>query len=273
MGAIEPRPIEILTEADAAAGLALSLEAGWNQNEADWLFFMSHGTAFGIREPGGRVVATAAVLPYRDRAWIGLVLVTETWRRLGLGRALLLRCLAEADGAGLPAWLDATPAGAAIYRPLGFGTMAGIVRLRRSPREATAAPPPLASLDRLGRLDAAAFGTDRQALLSELAGRPGSAAFGDADACCLVRDGSRARHVGPVLARSQEHAARLLRRVAASEPGARGRDRAAAEVRVGAAVEARGFSVERPFERMARGTAIIGTTARPATAGAGPEYG
>ena len=39
---------------DAQAGLVLSTEAGWNQNEADWRFFLSKGIVFGMRdgEPG-----------------------------------------------------------------------------------------------------------------------------------------------------------------------------------------------------------------------------
>ena len=44
-------------------GLSLSTEAGWNQNEADWRFFLSQGVVFGMRD-GTRLVATAALLPY-----------------------------------------------------------------------------------------------------------------------------------------------------------------------------------------------------------------
>jgi len=52
---------------DALAGLALSAEAQWNQNEADWRFFLGKGTVFGVRGSDGHLVATAALLPYTVR--------------------------------------------------------------------------------------------------------------------------------------------------------------------------------------------------------------
>ena len=48
---------------DALAGLLLSTAAHWNQNEADWRFFLSKGNVFGVRD-GKQLVATAALLPY-----------------------------------------------------------------------------------------------------------------------------------------------------------------------------------------------------------------
>ena len=49
---------------DALAGLVLSTEAGWNQNEADWRFFLSKGVVFGMRdgEPIGGDRCAAALL-------------------------------------------------------------------------------------------------------------------------------------------------------------------------------------------------------------------
>ncbi|WGR91128.1 GNAT family N-acetyltransferase [Bradyrhizobium sp. ISRA435] len=68
---------------DAPAGLALSTEARWNQNEADWQFFLSHGIVFGVRD-GDHLIATAALLPYSGgNAWISMVLVTASWQRRG----------------------------------------------------------------------------------------------------------------------------------------------------------------------------------------------
>ena len=50
MAAIEPIDIVELDVDDAQAGLVLSTEAGWNQNEADWRFFLSQGVVFGLRD-------------------------------------------------------------------------------------------------------------------------------------------------------------------------------------------------------------------------------
>jgi hypothetical protein len=48
MAATEPIDIVELGVGDAQAGLVLSTEAGWNQNEADWRFFLSKGIVFGM---------------------------------------------------------------------------------------------------------------------------------------------------------------------------------------------------------------------------------
>ena len=49
---------------DAPAGLVLSTEAHWNQNEADWRFFLSKGIVFGVRDEqaAGRDRSAAALL-------------------------------------------------------------------------------------------------------------------------------------------------------------------------------------------------------------------
>src|SRR5882672_8432833 len=87
---------------DALAGLELSAEAHWNQNAADWRFFLSRGTVFGVRDGDGRLIATAALLPYTSgNAWISMVLVTANWRRRGLATKLIDACLAAAASQGL----------------------------------------------------------------------------------------------------------------------------------------------------------------------------
>src|SRR4249919_2574829 len=115
---------------DAQAGLALSTEAHWNQNEADWRFFLSKGIVFGVRERG-HLVATAALLPYsHGNAWISMVLVTANWRRRGIATRLVDACLNTATRLGLTTWLDATPDGARVYGPLGFAPTLQLRRLR-----------------------------------------------------------------------------------------------------------------------------------------------
>src|SRR4051794_38220076 len=99
---------------------ALVAEAGWNQVAADWLIFLEFGTVYAVRAEG-RVVATAATLPYGGRcAWISMVLVAGAHRRKGLATSLLRRCIDDVRAAGLVPVLDATPAGRTVYQPLGF---------------------------------------------------------------------------------------------------------------------------------------------------------
>src|SRR3954462_8178974 len=107
MAATEPIGIIELGVGDAQAGLVLSTEAGWNQNEADWRFFLSKGIVFGLRD-GDRLVASAALLPYSaGNAWISMVLVTADVRRRGIATKLVDACLDVARRRSLTTWLDA----------------------------------------------------------------------------------------------------------------------------------------------------------------------
>src|SRR3954467_3603232 len=131
MAGIDSIAIVQLGAEDAAEGLVLSTETRWNQNEADWRFFLERGIVYGVRAKGGRLVATAALLPYSaGNAWISMVLVTESWRRRGLATKLVDTCLNVATKQRLTCWLDATPAGAGVYGPLGFTPALELRRLR-----------------------------------------------------------------------------------------------------------------------------------------------
>ncbi len=189
----------------------------------------------------------------------------------------MVRCLEQADRVGLRTWLDATPAGAEVYRQLGFAPAGELMRLRR----------PASSVGSGGRegrggaadatahllaFDRDALGLDRSGPLAELAGRVGGAAMGDVEACCLVREGDRARHIGPVYGRSPRVVAGLFARVAATEPGELVIDAYAHQMQAMAELARLGFAGERPFIRMTRG----GDAPLPsplAFASAGPEYG
>src|SRR3981081_4747494 len=121
MAGIDQTAIVRLDASDGRGWLALSTEAHWNQNEGDWRFFLTLGTVFGVRDRDNRLIASAALLPYTSgNAWISMVLVTASWRRRGFATRLVDAGLNAAAKQGLTTWLDATPAGAAGYGPLGF---------------------------------------------------------------------------------------------------------------------------------------------------------
>lgn len=122
--------------------------------------------------------------------------------------------------------------------------------------------------------DREALGIDRATLIGCLAARPDSILMGDERACCLVRAGRAARHIGPVYGRDTNAAVRLVEQVAAVEPGELILDVYANAAPLRAALERLGFSGERPFTRMRRGRGA-GRAPLPALAlaGAGPEYG
>src|SRR5262249_28588078 len=169
---IAPLAATELGEAEALGG-----EAGWNQTAADWRIFLDLGQVFAVRADG-RVVATAATLPYQRFGWISMVLVTAEFRRRGLASRLMRRCIDTLVAAGRVPVLDATPNGQQVYRSLGFKDTWGYQRLtRREPNGATAdaspagettiAPIADAVWPALCPYDAAAFGSDRAALLAK----------------------------------------------------------------------------------------------------------
>jgi hypothetical protein len=59
-----------------------------------------------------------------------MVLVTADFRRRGFATKLVDACLDVAKRRGLTTWLDATPAGATVYGPLGFIPTLQLRRLR-----------------------------------------------------------------------------------------------------------------------------------------------
>jgi GNAT superfamily N-acetyltransferase len=272
MAGIEP--LEELGVDDAAAGLLLSTEAHWNQSEADWRFFLSNGSVFGARD-NGQLVATAALLPYTSgNAWISMVLVTANWRRRGIATALVDSCLTAAAKRGLTTWLDATPDGANVYGPLGFTPTLQLRRLRlESPGEAKGVQPlSPCGLDGFIALDRRAMGFDRSLLLTELSGRPGSRILSNGDTMLLVRDGRRARHIGPLLAETPERALALVDALVRSEAGPWLIDAVTSHGEFLKGLASSGWTIERPFQRMRFGRATTEAADLP-YAVAGPEFG
>jgi len=261
---------------DAAEGLVLSTETHWNQNEADWRFFLSQGNVFGMRAKGGRLVATAALLPYSSgNAWISMVLVTESWRRRGLATKLVDACLNAAAKQRLTCWLDATPAGAGVYGPLGFTPTLQLRRLRLEPSTlpGTAAPAvPSGDLAQLTARDRSAMGFDRHALLAEFAGRSGSRLLSNGDAVALVRAGRTAGNIGPLYADSVDQALALVEAIVGSGTGPLLLDAVSTHERFLQGLTGSGWKIERPFQRMRFGRATAKPTEQP-FAVAGPEFG
>src|SRR5258708_20672945 len=94
------------------AVLPLSVEAGWNQNVADWRFMLGAGRGFGCTGPDGKWQASALILPLGQKlAWISMVLLATARRRSGLGPGPLNRCIAEGRSAGAVPGLGARERG------------------------------------------------------------------------------------------------------------------------------------------------------------------
>jgi GNAT superfamily N-acetyltransferase len=283
MASIEASPLALLTEADIGACMALSAEAGWNQTTEDWALFMRHGTVFGVPGNDGRPVATGAILPFSQNfAWVSMVLVTAARRRQRLGTGILETCCAELQRRGLVAVLDATPAGERVYRPLGFMPMFALTRWQgRGRGDGSAALPapirPMRADDMAAvvAIDAAAFGAPRAFLLQSFFARAPQLAFVTADGAgfALARPGRIATQIGPIVAAHEDAATTLLRAALGAASGPVFLDAADRWNKQSELLKERGFTVQRPFLRMALGRSVpFGDVARTFVV-AGPEFG
>lgn len=267
---------------DAPRLVALSYEAGWNQTDADWRLMLERGEGFGYW-CGDAPVASTLILPYGNFAWLSMVLVAMPWRRKGLASRLTEFCLARARALGMAVWLDATDAGRVVYRQFGFTDQYTFTRFAADRPHIFDANTTSArivtddDMDTVVTFDAAAFGADRGAVLAHLRRRcPGHALVSEASGAMtglvLARDGCRALHVGPLVARDPATATALaavaLRNVrepvfidAVDEPSV-----------FLSWLSNAGFTPQRQFTRMSVDAPATGPAAT-SFAVAGPEFG
>lgn len=270
---------------DIPAGLALCRAAGWNQLARDWELFLSlEPNGATVAERDGRVVGTVTTLRFGPCfGWIAMVLVDPAERGRGIGRTLLLEGLSSLSN--VTARLDATPAGEALYRKLGFEHEYGLKRFQRAPGSFVDPGD-----DRITRLtpddwpdilafDAAVFGADRSRLLMWLAeGAPEYAwvarSADGLEGYIFGRHGHLFEHLGPVVAPDADTAQLLVGRCLAG--------RADRPFVVDAPdhhaqwqqwLGESGFTVQRPFARMYRGTHLHPGFPGNYFAIVGPEFG
>lgn len=214
--------IRLLTGGDLEAAMRLKELSQWNQTERDWrrlLGFGPQGCFAACLD--GSVVGTVTTATYGTAlAWIGMMLVDPVYRRRGIGKRLMQEALGTLHGIGVASIkLDATAAGRPLYESLGFvsegllerweGTASSVGK-KEAVIIAEATIPAVYALDRR------AFGTDRRPWLDSLMREtpvpplmvlsPG----GEMAGYGLVRRGSQAFYVGPLIARDKEAALTLL---------------------------------------------------------------
>ncbi|HJQ56921.1 MAG TPA: GNAT family N-acetyltransferase [Vineibacter sp.] len=218
---------------DAEAVWPLSIEAGWNQNVADWQFMLARGRALGVLDTTGRWVASALALPLGPHlSWLSMVLVTQDQRRKGLGTQLLKNCLAHVESTGAAAGLDATELGRPVYLPLGFRDLYRISRWRIERAGVVAAAPVGVRLRPMSEGDdvsVAAFDATRSAMrrgyiLAHLRQRRPDLAWvaergGTIAGFVVGREGRAATSVGPIVADDERVALALAGRALGAAPG------------------------------------------------------
>jgi GNAT superfamily N-acetyltransferase len=280
--------IDPIDPAHAEAVWPLSIEAGWNQNVADWRFMLGAGRGFGLRGADGTWQASSLVLPLGQKlAWISMVLVTKDRRRGGVGTGLLKRCIDEIRGSDAVAGLDATEQGRPIYLTLGFKDLYEIARWHLGAVRATVPAPsgvtlrPLvfADIPRLALYDRPLTGMERPTLLAHLTTRLPAGAWVAETASeklagyVLGREGRTAHSIGPVVADSEDIALALIAKAAGSVPAPFILDVPKAHRKLTAWLEGQGAVSPRGYMRMTLGTAKGLDDPAHVFALAGPELG
>lgn len=215
--------LRLLTHEDLPFADSVRALAGWNQTIADWERFLSAAPdGCFIAEWNGVPAGTATTISYGPAlAWIGMVLVHPDFRRRGIGSALLGRCIEHLRKRGVRCIkLDATPAGKQVYDGLGFKEEWTLTRwehaaARWPAAESSSGIRSCRDVEVVESLDAAAFGVSRRKALEPLMKQSRCALMFEAEpgqvaGYGLLRDGSSALYLGPVVAVSADVGIRLV---------------------------------------------------------------
>ncbi|MBI2929561.1 MAG: GNAT family N-acetyltransferase [Verrucomicrobia bacterium] len=283
--------VRLMTRSDLDFADSLRAAAGWNQTRADWERFLATEPAgCFLAECDGQPAGTATTTVYSDElAWIGMMLVHPDCRRRGVGQALLERCLHSLRDRRIRCIkLDATPLGQPLYEKSGFRAEWSLARWEGTTPRGPSAPraegvvlrPWSASdFNALIALDEEAFGVSRWRVLWSLSQASHRALVhqsprGEITGFGMIRAGSRAAYLGPVVANSLAAATALVSALLAEAPTARvfwdvpDQNKGAV-----ALAQQLGFGLQRPLVRM-----FVGENSRPGDpqkqfALAGPEVG
>jgi GNAT superfamily N-acetyltransferase len=272
---------------DLGAALRLSRANSWNQTQADWRFLLDENPGrFVAAVQGAVIVGTGGAVCYGKRlAWVCMILVDSEARGRGTGSAIVSAVLdrvADMETIGL----DATPFGRGVYERLGFAPASSLVRVGGVANVAAGTlgvggtrPVEAHDIEDILWLDREAFGADRSHAIAWVWTKAPLLAWcatddGRVAGYCFGREGDRAAHIGPLVARNAETARALVASAAGSVPGralmldASTRDSAWLE-----ALRDLGLREQRPFTRMYRAGAAPPGRPELTFAAFGPELG
>lgn len=214
-----------MTAADVPAAHALSVALKWPHRAQDWAMLQSVADGF-VALDQGRVIGSAFACHQGGWSTIGLVIVSDEYQGHGIGRRLMDLAL---DSVGpRTALLNATVAGAPLYRKMGFvefgqiqqrqGTV-GVVAAASAGRTLGADDYP-----RMSYLASAATGLDRGAVMhavfADIEQAVGLDVDGQLQAFAIIRPFGRGRCIGPVVAQNAAQAQALIAQLLASVPDA-----------------------------------------------------
>ncbi len=254
---------------DEAHGLSRAV--AWPHRREDWQTMFELGRGFAALDRDGRLQGVAMWWPQGpDFASLGMVIVSPTLQKAGLGRRLM-NAVVEAAGQR-SVQLNATEAGLKLYNSFGFEETGGIRQHHGtlSPSAtavgAGASVRALVAADRgaLLALDRRASGVDRSGVLHVLLSLSDGFALDGPDGLAgtlLVRDFGRGKLLGPLVAEDEESALRLLSHVAVATGGFLRADIPDDASRLARWLEAAGLAPVSAVRTMVRGRRPVRTCA------------
>lgn len=202
-----------MTADDIPDGLRLCRKAKWNQMEPDWQIFLQNSPgACMVATFQDQIVGTVTTIRYgHSFSWIGMVLVDPVFRRQGIGQQLLQEAL-QLLQAEETVKLDATPAGREVYLKLNFVDEYPLTRMNLMLTEAIpnyirARAILKEDFPRLIEFDRNIFGADRASLLQWMWEKAPEFAFlieegNEIKGYSMGRYGHDFIHIGPIIAQN-----------------------------------------------------------------------
>ena len=211
-----------MTVTDLEAAHRLSLKLGWPHRIDDWRQVHALGEGIILENLDGEVLGTGLCFNQGPLATLGLVVISDAWQGLGLGREMMVRLIALAGSRSL--LLVATTAGQPLYRKLGFEPCNRVCQYQGIVTDV----PPVPLLPGLRAMAA----SDQAALLALSPESPAYAAVvqsatqgavienaGVIEGVALKRTFGRGAQIGPILASSAEQAQALVLALLAESEG------------------------------------------------------
>jgi GNAT superfamily N-acetyltransferase len=216
--------IRVMHGDDIPAAMRLSIAEGWNQTEEDWSMLLRHtpGYAFAAVNKD-QIIGTVVTLLFDDQlAWIGMMLVDNSYRGQGIAKTLLNHALSTIQNIPVVK-LDATPAGRPFYKKIGFRDECEIYRMVSDSsrvisekHDLNVLPGKNENINSVIEKDYAAIGYKRPDILKGLQREyPGYSfvlhAHGQLKSFIFGRDGRSYTQLGPLNADSLESAKKIVR--------------------------------------------------------------
>jgi GNAT superfamily N-acetyltransferase len=212
--------IRQMTLGDIDLAMRLKDQVGWNQTPDDIRRLIEYEPeGCFIAEFDGVPVGTVSTTSYGQKvAWIGMMLVLPEYRRRGIARQLIQAGIDYLQRQGVTCIkLDATPLGQPLYEQLDFYAEWGFQRWEREGENVPTFPLDGALSAELVAMDEVAFGADRSRWLNSVAS--GCRVFTAPSTFGMLRPGSVATYLGPVVSEDSSEVAALVGEMLSSAQG------------------------------------------------------